>query len=334
MLLVAGPRKHHYVAAFYQRNFTNENGLLWVYDRSRERFTELNPSSVCAETDLYSLKRNGANNPIIELKVLGPVDEMGATAIRRLRDDRAVERAAIAYFLGFQHTRLPAMAQMILELHERALDAMMRTTAANEERMQSAIDDYERNTGKKIDVPAQSLVETVQQNQLVVKANKSVSLEAMVEQAKHIAQFVEALPWQILQANVDTGFMICDSPVTIVPPWGVDHIGVGIPDTVTYFPLTRRLCLRVGGRGPALESRLVDRDTVRVINRNIAANSERFIMGPLKPQLERVIAEANASQRPTRPRATIEVDGTPLNGGTITLRVNPRDHFYVARRQA
>jgi len=326
---VAGPRKHHYVAAFYQRNFTNENGLLWVYDRWRERFNELNPRSVCVETDLYSLKRNGANNPVVELKVLGPVDDMGATAIRRLRDDRAVERTAIAYFLGFQYTRLPAMAMMILDLHERALDAIMRMTAANEERMQHAIDDYERNTGGKINVPAKALTEAVQDNQLVVKANKSVSLEAMVEQAKTISQFVEPLPWQILEASVDSGFIICDSPVTVAPPSGVNDIGVGIPGTVTYFPLTRRLCLRVGGDGPALESRSIDRNTVRVINRNIAANSERFIMGPLKCQLETIIAEANASQRPRSPRASVEVDGTPLNGGTITLRVNPRDHFYI-----
>jgi hypothetical protein len=326
---VGSPRKHHYVAAFYQRNFTNEKGFLWVYDRSRQRYAELNPTSVCAETDLYSLKRNGANDPLVEIKVLGPVDELGATAIRRVRDEGIVDRAAIAYFAGFQSTRLPSTAKMILELHERAADVIMRVSAATEERMQASIDNYVRDTGKTINVSASSLREAVQGNQLQVTANKSVSLNSMVEQAKFVADFLETLPWQIVEAPVDSGFIICDSPVTVVPPRGVDHIGFGIPGAVTYFPLTRRLCLRVGGDGAKLESRQVDRNIVRVINRNVAANSERFVMGPLKPQLETIIAETNTADRPTKPRASIEVDGTPLHGGTIQLKVHPRDHFYL-----
>jgi hypothetical protein len=325
---VGVPRKHHYVAAFYQRHFANENGLLWVYDRWRQRYTELNPTSVCAETDLYSLKRDGANNPLVEIKVLGPIDEMGATAIRRLREG-IVDRAAIAYFAGFQSTRLPSTAKIIRELHERAADAIMRTTAATEQRMQATIDNYTRETGESIDVSAKSLVEAVQQNQLQVTANKSVSLESMVEQAKFISDFLETRPWQILESGADSGFMICDNPVTVVPPYGVDDIGFGIPGTVIYFALTRRLCLRIGGSGPDLDSRPADRSTVRVINRNITGNSERFVMSPLKVQLETTIAETNTAQRPSGPKASIEVDGTPLQGGTIQLKVHPRKHFYL-----
>jgi hypothetical protein len=326
---VASPRKHHYVAAFYQRNFINENGQLWVYDRWRQRYTELNPTSVCAETDLYSLKRDGANDPLVEIKVLGPVDDMGATSIRRLRDEGMVDRAAIACFVGFQSTRLPSTAKIIRELHERAADAIMRMTAATEERMQATIDNYVRDTGKNIDVSAKSLVEAVQQNQLHVTANKSVSLESMVEQAKLVSNFLETLPWQILEAPVDSGFIICDNPVTVVPPWGVDNIGFGIPGTVIYFPLTRRLCLRAGGIGPKLATRPINRDITQVINRNIAANSERFMMGPLKGQLETIIGQTDTAERPSGPRASIEVDGTPLTGGTIQLKVHPRDHFYL-----
>jgi len=326
---MGGPRKHHYVAAFYQRNFVNEKGLLWVYDRWRQCYTELNPTSVCAETDLYSLKRDGANDPLVEIKVLSPIDEMGATAIRRLRSEGMVDRAAIACFVGFQSTRLPSTAKIIRELHERAANAVMQMTAATEERMQATIDNYVRQTGKSIDVSAGSLVEAVQGNQLELTATKRVSLESMVEQAKFVSDFLETRPWQILESGADSGFLICDNPVTVVPPYGVNDIGFGIPGTVTYFPLTRRLCLRIGGNGPNLDSRPVDRNTVRVINRNITANSERFIMGPLKVQLEIIIAETETAQRPAGPRASIEVDGTPLSGGTIQFKVHPREHFYL-----
>jgi hypothetical protein len=52
-------------------------------------------------------------------------------------------------------------------------------------------------------------------------------------------------------------------------------------------------------------------------------------MGPLKVQLETIIAQTNTVERPSKPRASIVVDGTPLSGGTIQLKVHPRDHFYL-----
>ena len=35
------PKKHHYVPVFYQRYFTNDKGLLWVYDRKLKTYNAL-----------------------------------------------------------------------------------------------------------------------------------------------------------------------------------------------------------------------------------------------------------------------------------------------------
>ena len=49
-------RKHHYVPVFYQNHFTNDNGLLFVYDRKRQIYLELHPRSICHQSDLYATK--------------------------------------------------------------------------------------------------------------------------------------------------------------------------------------------------------------------------------------------------------------------------------------
>jgi hypothetical protein len=40
----------------YQKQFINERGILWVYDRVKKAFAERHPSVICSEKDLYALK--------------------------------------------------------------------------------------------------------------------------------------------------------------------------------------------------------------------------------------------------------------------------------------
>jgi hypothetical protein len=63
---------------FYQRNFGNEAGLLWVYDRQGSTLKELHPRVICYEKDLYSVKpENKPPDTQVESKLLGAVDGLG-----------------------------------------------------------------------------------------------------------------------------------------------------------------------------------------------------------------------------------------------------------------
>ena len=45
------PRKHHYVPVFYQKNFTNDSELLWVYDRGLRALRMLTLNLSFSRTD-------------------------------------------------------------------------------------------------------------------------------------------------------------------------------------------------------------------------------------------------------------------------------------------
>jgi hypothetical protein len=317
------------VPVFYQKHFVNENGLLWVYDRYCQTFKELNPRVVCFETDLYAFRPK--DRPVdlrVESDVLGPIDSMGCAAINLIRSTNQVDRPAISYFAGFQYTRLPSRARLVVELHERLASAVMRSMASSVERMQSIIDGCETKTGETIGVPAESMVEAVQSDQIGLTANKTVALKDMIKQAKMMGDFLESQSWEIIETTPDTGFIICDYPVVVVPPRGIDQVGFAVPGTVTYFPLMRRLCLRITQKGTQLNSRTVGRETARVVNRNIAAHSNRFIMSPLRPQLERVIEDSGTAVRNPKPRFTIETIETRA-GGSLQLTTQPGRYFYL-----
>lgn len=53
--------KEHYVPQFYLKNFTDENGLIYIYDFKRNKYLTQSPRNICYENNLYEIKWENAN---------------------------------------------------------------------------------------------------------------------------------------------------------------------------------------------------------------------------------------------------------------------------------
>jgi hypothetical protein len=326
------PRKHHYVPVFYQRNFADPNGLLWVYDRRLKSYKQLSPTVVCFEKDLYALKPTDGRprDRRIETKCLSIVDGLAATAIRELVSGKANQETiqAVAYFIGVQFNRLPSIGRFLGALYVRGAQEMMRLMAVSTERMQGVLDDYARKTGEPLTVSADSMVTAVKENQLQVVSNEVPFLNHLFSQAFAASKALERMEWQVLISPPQTGFMLCDAPLTVVPRIGTTSVGLAVLGAVKYFPLMRGFCLRIGDIGFRVSNRKVSKETVQIINRNIAANSERFIMGPDTPQLQSIVKTSESVEEDSSPRFTIEAEEQDDEGSLQKITFQPRRYFY------
>lgn len=336
MIAVSEPRKHHYIPVFYQKYFTNRGGLLWVYDRRLHTYKELSPRSVCFEKDLYAFKpENAPRERLIESMVLSYIDSLGSSAIRELLS-REINNQTIpnlAYFVGVQFNRLPSVARAVSATWAKFGEGMLRQMTASVERMESVLERYNRDTENPITVSAESMVEAVRGGHVKAVATEVPFLQGIFSQAESVSGVIRQLDWQILEAPGATGFVICDSPVVVVPPRGVNDVGFLVPGAVKYFPLTHRHCLRLGDAGGAFSYRKVSKEKVQIINYNIAANSERFIMGPEKAQLVSVVKHSESIEEDLTPRFTTEtVEGG--DGPLLKMTFQPRRYFYSKGSQA
>ncbi len=327
-------RKHHYVPVFYQKQFTNAKGLLWVYDRRLRTYKELPPASLCFKKDLYALKpKNAPKDQRIESQVMSYIDGVGCTAMRDLLSGRATRETfdTLAYFIA-NSIGYPLLARWFRSCMTRP-SGVMHTMAADVGRMQSIIDHYKKNTGESFDVSAESMVDAVKGNEIKVVSTERPFLQHLFSQAEDISKVILALNWQILIAPYGTGFILSDSPVVVVPPRGLTAVGFAVPGAVKYFPLARGYCLALGDQGGLRERRKVSKDTLKIINYNIAANSERFVMGPDKAQLVSVVRLSESEQAETTPRWVVETT-EDKNGGSIQVTQQPRRYFYGIGSQA
>lgn len=333
---MSGPRKHHYVPVFYQKQFTNAKGLLWVYDRRLRTYKELAPTTLCHKKDLYALRpKNAPRDQRIESQLMSYIDGLGSSAIRDLLSGNATPETfdTLAYFVGIQVNRLPSFGAMVSEMYAKAGTAVMRMMAADVGRMQSIIDRYTEDTGESVGVSAESMVEAVQENQIEFVANERPFLQNLFAQADNIRKVIMQLNWQILEAPFGTGFILSDSPVVVVPPKGIKEVGFGILGAVKYFPLGYGYCLRLGDAGAVREHRKISKDTLQTINYNIAANSERFVMGPDKAQLVSVVVHSESEQEQATPRWVVEMTESK-DSGSLQVTVQPRRYFYGKGPQA
>jgi Protein of unknown function (DUF4238) len=319
---VGEPRKRHYVPVFYQKHFSNSKELLWVYDRREKTHKELHPLSVCFQSDMYTLKSKDAPwDRRVESKVLSFVDGMGSRAIRDLLSGNSSSEVihTIAYFTGVQFYRLPWFARDISAAYVSGAEEMMRLMAVDAGRMQSIMDRYARKTGEPINVSAESMVEAIRGNQIGVVATERPFLTHIFSQAESLTKLIETLNWQILEAPRESGFVICDNPVTVVPSVASKHMGFLVPGTVAYYPLARQHCLRLSGVRSSARRR-VSKEKVQIIIFNIAANSERFIMGPDKAQLMSVVTRSGSIELDSKPRHTI---GCGFGFGFFMMEASP-----------
>jgi hypothetical protein len=326
------PRKHHYVPVFYQKHFVNRKGLLWVYDRSRKKYMELHPVSVCFKKDFYTVRlKDEPWDRRVETECFNLIDGMSSSAIREFHSQSPTRESIgnVAYFMAVQMHRTPTFARIMSEMYVSGAEEMMRLMAVDVGRMQSVLDRYSRDTGKSINVSAESMIKAVRDKGLEVRATEMAFLGHIFSQAESTFKLIGHLDWQVLIAPKGAGFITCDNPLTVVPPEGCAAVGFFVSGTVSYFPLNCQFCVRLDKSRRPFGYRKISKETVQVINRNIAANSERFVMGPEKAQLMSAIKHSGSAEQDSKPRYTVETLNPDDHGSYQKLTRHPTRYFYV-----
>jgi hypothetical protein len=267
----------------------------------------------------------------METNILSDFDGKSATAIRELatlRPPTPETQAGLTVFAALQHLRVPTNDVFMKSIYEAGASDLMEMMFSTIDRAESSLRRYERKTGEKVGVSAQSMVDAVKSGGVEPKATEIPFLRSIGEHAGFIAQTLAGLTLQILVSPPAVGFILTDNPFTIVPAPGDNRVGISNWGTFTYIPVTRKLCLRYGmTRQNAFWQ--IEREDVRLINQTLAVNSERFVMGPSQVQLESVIRRGESTTMDPLPR--FRLDKVPAKDGGIIrqlLQIPRRRYFH------
>ena len=197
------------------------------------------------------------------------------------------------------------------------------------ERAESAMGQYEHETGSR-QIDASSMMDAVVNRRVKAVANERVFVEHMFKIANQLGLRLEHSRWSILVAPDSGAFIVCDDPFVPIPPQGakLSGMGFGIPGTVCYFPLTKKLCLKTIHGDYGIVYQNIDSRAVRTINHNIAAHSHRFVMAESRLHLEAVVVRSGSEEMEPRDRYSLEII-RPDADNTFSVFTNaPGRYFY------
>lgn len=197
------------------------------------------------------------------------------------------------------------------------------------ERAKKILSSYEKTTGDTLGTTVEELVEAVQSGGIRIRATETGFLEQMILQSKNIGEFIRRYEWCIVEAPTDSGFITSDDPLVTVPPSNYlgEDVGIATPGSRTYFALTRRYCLDLDTFGRNIRFRKIGAYATRQINKNIAANSDRFVLGPDEAQL-RLSVEKSGSAAAEPDRVRIDIPERTADGALMRARTYRRRYFY------
>ena len=76
-------KREHFVPQFYLKSFTDNNGLLHVFDRKEDTYFTCKPENICLERNLYETEWENANEKLGKFVLQNSIEDNFAVAEER-----------------------------------------------------------------------------------------------------------------------------------------------------------------------------------------------------------------------------------------------------------
>ncbi|HEX9127677.1 MAG TPA: DUF4238 domain-containing protein [Gemmatimonadaceae bacterium] len=332
---MAKPKRHHIVPECYLDGFTRD-GLLWVYDRSTEEYRAQTTKNTAVMGHYYAvLNEQGEKDYSVE-EMLSTLEGIGAPVVRRLDRGEQIEpeeRVNLAFFIALLFNRVPRFEREIDEIADATAKAILKemfpTVEAAAEHLASSPDDEPRSYS------AEDFFHFIHEEKFTLQGNRNNTVRTMLEQTPVLAQELAFMDWMVVHADDRSAFITTDSSWGYLVPDEVRRscepvYGIASEKIVKVVTLSCRTALVIGQKGAHFGHFRVGRDRVRDINLAIAAECERYVIGPDEALVRSVVRRSKVDQGcPTSTRMKVEHIRHPTDP-TRTLMISrrvPADQF-------
>ena len=280
------PKHQHTVPKFYLEGFTDDNGVIWVYDLMNQSLRPQTPKNTAVRTKYYT-GTDEQGRSILEFDdLLSTIEGQTKPIIDKLanREELTDEEYTIfSYFLGYMMVRVPVwkgkMEAMFIEETKKVLALMYGTLDASEKTLKM----HESATKTKSKIDAKTMHEFYKSGEWELKPSKNFTLGTMADVGRSLAQPFYNLEWKILHAAKKGHFLTSDNPLSILSSHDFDSDarpqgGILEPQVYKFMPLNKKACLHIGyEQNFSISHEIISRKLMRIVNSTVVQNSERFL---------------------------------------------------------
>lgn len=286
----SGPKQHHYLPEFYLNGFTNDRGLLWIYDWKTDQYREQSPHNTCKENNFNTIYDDDGNRILAAEEFYSNIESDAKPIIECIRANRELsvqQISDLAYFVACMYSRIPAYREM----YAKGADALMKEVLKSTVRTRE--DAIRFMKGDNSD--PQAVLDFIHKEQFNLVPHQNTLVKNAVEMADKIYEILYNQDWIILFCDIKKSFVTSDAPFTRyansnfrpLTPFG--GMGMAIRGVEKRIPLAADVFLVILDKGDRTTYRKIDHMPVRHLNLYTAAKSDRFLIGRDRTLLESLV---------------------------------------------
>jgi len=286
-------KKHHYIPVFYLNGFTNLNGCLWVYDKGGKGPFESSPEGIAYENHYFSfMTPEGEKDSETIENFMMQLEGESSKVVQKILAGEALtedERITFAVFVASMAVRVPNLRNNIQSSTAEMIKRLTAFTAAHKTGFASMVEQFERETGQKIDLPVEELRQwAADPENYTVEVDQQYAVGMALSLMDRFVPIFFDMKWAFLKASGDFNFMTGDNPLYYADPthdprspYGVGLFNRKIQVTL---PLSKDVC--AFGTWEGDEGYIdVGSQQVKSANRRAVIASVRFVFSDNKSEI-------------------------------------------------
>jgi hypothetical protein len=292
---VTSKKDHHFVPQMYLRVFADpasKQGELWRYGPG---FTPQSkaPKGVAWQDFFYDVAGELPPNDNTVEDFFSEVETAAAPRLQKLRDGNIKltpqEKSELASFIALLKTRTRAYRESVniiaSKMHVLAAKETLETSGGVEGLVKKNVE----LGGENIDPEQvrQALQAVVDDNVIVEQTSKAWTIKQALERSQDLADLIESMKWNLLEALGDDQFITSDNPVVITDPIGRMRGPKGYrPSILTQlqFPVSPRYMLVGDFMGPNETLQKISPELLRKLQHNQLVSAHKEVYAPFKSE--------------------------------------------------
>ncbi|MDD5431650.1 MAG: DUF4238 domain-containing protein [Candidatus Omnitrophica bacterium] len=285
--------KHHFVPVFYLKGFVNSNGSLWVYDKNDKGLFESSPEGIAYEKHYFSFTNlQGEKDSETVENAMSELEGKFAGVVKKILNCKELsekDNLDFALFVSSMMVRVPNMKENIRESTGEVIKRTSLFIASNKENFEKMIENYEKNTGKKISMTPEELRQwMLNENNYTVNVDHQYAIGMALSLLDSFARIFFNMKWRFIKATNDYKFMTGDNPLRYFDPTHNPHsfYGVGLANKNIEVTIPLSKDMAAFGSWERSEGYFQGSNQhVKHINRMTVIASRRFVFAHNKSEI-------------------------------------------------
>lgn len=325
------PKRHHFLPKSYLDGFARD-GFVWLYDRERNEYRRQQPLNTAVIGNYYVFENKDGEKDYSLESYFSKIEGSAKSTIKKLEAKGEIspeERLYLAHFIALLMVRSPKFDREVNEIADAATKQLIKHSVPNVEAATELLRQYEKNSpGEEGGITPESMLKFIHGEKFKVVQSRNSIISTMLDQAQKVTFEVAMMDWLVVHAHPSSAFITTDEPIGFIVPEefrlsGEPVLGLASQKIVKLVPLSQTVAIMLGKFGGGFGHRGVLREQVRSLNKLIAAECDRYVIGRDEALVRSVVKQSKVDQGSPGTRMKVE---------HIQHPTDPNRTFLVTRR--